>query len=251
MASLLLRRARLPMMGIVPQSVRQLAASKGVEPPSICQAPLALFEYLMEHSDRRTSEQIALQKQVDDGRSAVMAGSPDQAAFFKLFLQAMQAKRVVEVGVFRGSTTLAMALADSVHHVVALDVSSEYPSTARPHWEQAGVAHKIDLRIGPALDALDGMVRNGEAGSYDFAFIDADKANYDAYYERCLQLVRTGGVVAVDNVLWHGAVLDQDARVNERSTSSIHNLNVKILQDERVDMSMLSLADGCTLCYKK
>lgn len=138
--------------------------SKSLRPPVICDAPQPLFDYMLQHSDRRTPEQLALQHQVDTGSAAVMAGSPDQAAFFQLLLQAMQAQRVIEVGVFRGSTTLAMALAPCVQKIVALDVSLEFTETARTHWEAAGVAHKISLRIGPALDSLDAMLTEGEAG---------------------------------------------------------------------------------------
>ena len=133
--------------------------------------------------------------------------------------------------------------------VVALDVSEEYVSTGRPSWDRAGVAQKVEVRIGPALASLDAMVAAGEECSFDFAFIDADKALYDAYYERCLRLIRPGGVVAVDNTLWHGRVLDEADR--SADTEAIRAMNRKLVWDARITICMLGIADGVTLCRKR
>jgi len=181
---------------------------------------------------------------------ARMMSPPEQQQFFRMILKTLGAKKVVEVGVFTGYATLSMAMAlPKDGKVVALDISQDYADVGAPFWKKAGVAGKIDLRIAPAADSLAKMVATpGEVGSYDFAFIDADKSGYDEYYERCLELVRPGGIIAVDNVLWGGAVLNEsDTRPD---TVAIRELNKKIKADKRVDSSLLAIADGVFFCRK-
>ncbi|MEM7339921.1 MAG: class I SAM-dependent methyltransferase [Actinomycetota bacterium] len=156
------------------------------------------------------------------------------------------ARRTIEVGVFTGYSALWTALAlPEDGTLVACDVSEEWTSIGRPFWEQAGVAERIDLRLAPALETLDALVAEGGAGGYDLAFIDADKSSYNAYYERCLQLVRPGGIVAIDNVLWGGAVADP--KQTDPDTEALRALNAKIATDDRVDVCLVPVGDGLTL----
>ena len=176
--------------------------------------------------------------------------SPDQGQFMGLLVELIGAKRIVEVGTFTGYSSIAMALAlPADGRLIACDVSDEFTRIAQRYWQEAGVADKIELRLGPAVATLDGILAAGEAGCFDMAFIDADKENYDAYYERCLQLLRPGGLILIDNVLWGGRPAD----VNEQdeSTVAIRALNTKIHADERVTASLLSIGDGLTLARKR
>ncbi len=176
--------------------------------------------------------------------------SPEQGAFMQLLVKLLRAKRTLEVGTFTGYSALVVAEAlPADGQVVACDVSEEWTSIGRPFWERAGVAPKIDLHLRPAVETLDELIAGGEAGSFDFAFIDADKANYDAYYERSLTLLRPGGVIGIDNVLWGGRVANEDA--NDEDTRAIRALNRKVQADTRVDISMLPVGDGLTLALKR
>mmetsp|Transcript_4349 Transcript_4349/g.10185 ORF Transcript_4349/g.10185 Transcript_4349/m.10185 type:complete len:229 (-) Transcript_4349:4123-4809(-) len=181
---------------------------------------------------------------------ARMMGDPSEAALFKLLISAMNVKRIVEVGVFTGYTTLAMAqsLPDS-GEIVGLDVSEEFTSVGKPYWKEAGVENKIDLRLGPALESLDKMIAGGEESTYDFAFIDADKVNYEGYYERLLRLVRPNGIIAIDNVLWSGRVVDPKEQGDD--TVALRQVNKLVHEDDRVEHVMLPFADGVTLVRKK
>jgi len=181
---------------------------------------------------------------------ARMMGDPSEAALFKLLISAMNVKRIVEVGVFTGYTTLAMAqsLPDS-GKIVGLDVSEEFTSVGKPYWKEAGVENKIDLRLGPALESLDKMIAGGEESTYDFAFIDADKVNYEGYYERLLRLVRSNGIIAIDNVLWSGRVVDPKEQGDD--TVALRQVNKIVHEDDRVEHVMLPFADGVTLVRKK
>ena len=183
-------------------------------------------------------------------RAHRMQVSPEQGAFMRWLVGLLGAWRTLEVGTFTGYSALvvAEALPDD-GQLIACDVSEEWTAIGRPFWERAGVAHKIDLRLKPAVDTLDELIDAGEAGSFDFAFIDADKANYDAYYERCLTLLRHGGVIGIDNVLWGGRVADE--RVRDEDTRAIRALNLKVSADERVDATMLPIGDGLTLAVKR
>jgi predicted O-methyltransferase YrrM len=174
---------------------------------------------------------------------------PEQAQFMQMLVQIMGATKTLEVGVFTGYSSLAIALAlPPEGKVTACDVSEEWTSIGKEFWEEAGVADKIDLRIAPAVETLDQLVTSGQQGTYDFAFIDADKANYDRYYESALVLVRSGGLIALDNVLWHGKVIDPS--VNDPDTNAIRSINEKIYGDRRVSLSMIPIGDGLTLARK-
>ncbi len=160
------------------------------------------------------------------------------------------ARRALEIGTYTGYSALSVALAlPHDGQLIACDISDEYTRVGRPFWDQADVAHKIDLRLGPALTTLDELVANDEIAKFDFAFIDADKTNYDAYYERCLTLVRPGGLILVDNVLWSGDVIDSEKQ--DEDTVAIRALNEKLKSDERVSLSLLPVGDGLTLALKR
>jgi caffeoyl-CoA O-methyltransferase len=193
---------------------------------------------------RRLREGTASHPQVQ------MQISPEQGQFMALLMHLIGARRTIEVGVFTGYSSLAVALAlPDDGHIIACDINEEWTAMARSYWREAGVEHKIDLRIRPALETLDGLIASGEAGRFDFMFIDADKSNYASYFERALVLVRTGGLIAVDNVLWSGRVLDR--KMNDPDTKAIRAFNEKLHTDQRVWLSMLPVRDGLTLAVKK
>ena len=175
-----------------------------------------------------------------------MQVAPEEGAFLAMLAELTGARRYLEIGTFTGysSTAVALAMPDG-GRLVCCDVSEEYTAVARRAWAEAGVDHKITLEIAPAVDTLDRLIGEGQESSYDMAFIDADKSSYDAYYERCLRLVRPGGLIAVDNVLWGGRVVDDQA--DDEDTLAIRALNDKIAADERVSMVLLPVADGVTL----
>lgn len=180
---------------------------------------------------------------------SVMQIGPDQGAVMALLARLISAKRYLEIGTFTGYSALAVALAlPADGRVVCCDVSKDYTDKARKYWREAGVGAKIDLRLGPALDTLDAMIAAKEA-AFDFAFIDADKSNYDGYYERVLKLLRPGGLVALDNMLWSGAVAD--AKDDDATTTTLRALNAKIHSDERVDMALATVGDGVMLVRKR
>ena len=209
-----------------------------------------IYDYILANSLRDRDELKRLRQETQDMPMGGMQISPDQGQFMGLLVELIGAKRIVEVGTFTGYSSIAMALAlPADGRLIACDVSDEFTSIARRYWQEAGVADKIELRLGPAVATLDEMLAAGEAGCFDMAFIDADKENYDAYYERCLQLLRPGGLIMIDNVLWGGRPAD----VNEQdeSTVAIRALNAKIHADERVTASLLSIGDGLTLARKR
>lgn len=184
------------------------------------------------------------------GPHAGMQVGPEQGQFLALLVQLADARKLLEIGTFTGYSALWLALAlPDDGKLIACDISDEFTRVGRPFWEEAGVAHKIDLRLGPAVESLDALLEAREGSSFDFAFIDADKTNYDAYYERVLQLVRTGGLIVFDNVLWHGKIIDDS--VNDADTLALRALNAKIHADPRVSISMLPLGDGMTLAVKR
>ena len=208
-----------------------------------------LFQYLLDHSLREHPAQAALREATRTHRYAGMQISPDQGQFMALLVKLLGARRTIEIGTFTGYSALTVALAlPEDGRVLACDISDEYTRIGRPFWKQAGVEHKIDLVLAPAVQTLDARLAAGEAGGYDFAFIDADKANYDVYYERCLKLVRTGGLIAFDNMLWGGAVARpaQDA-----DTKALQALNAKLHRDERIDTALLTVGDGLALARKR
>jgi predicted O-methyltransferase YrrM len=209
-----------------------------------------LYRYLVEHSVREHPAQRGLREATVGHPHAGMQIGPEQGQLMALLARLVGARRAVEVGVFTGysALTVALALPDD-GYLLACDVSAEYTAVGRPFWQAAGVAGKIDLRLAPALQTLDAELARGGAGTFDFAFIDADKPAYDGYYERCLQLVRPGGLITIDNVLWGGAVADPGER--SESTAALRRLNDKLHADERVDVSLLAVGDGLTLARKR
>jgi len=209
----------------------------------------ALHEYLVEHTVREHPAQTALREATRTQPQAGMQIGPEQAQFLALLVRLMGARRAIEVGVFTGYSALSVALAlPDDGYLLACDVSDAYTRVGRPFWEQAGTAHKIDLRLAPAIETLDASLAAGDAGRFDFAFIDADKSNYDAYYERCLALLRPGGLIAIDNVLWGGAVARP---ASDADTIALQALNAKLHADVRVDVAMVPIGDGVTLARKR
>jgi caffeoyl-CoA O-methyltransferase len=190
-----------------------------------------------------------LREETASNPQAGMQISPDQGQFFQFLIRATRARKCLEIGVFTGYSAASVALAlPSEGRLVACDVSEEWTNVARRYWRESGVDQKVDLRLGPALETLDSMIANGESGSFDFAFIDADKPNYWNYWERVLTLLRPGGVVAVDNVLWHARVFD--AAVQDETTRIMREFNRKVYEDPRVFMFLLPMRDGITLACK-
>jgi caffeoyl-CoA O-methyltransferase len=181
---------------------------------------------------------------------ARMQISPEQGQFMALLVKLIGARHCIEVGVFTGYSSLSVAQAlPADGHIVACDVNEEWTAIAKRFWEKGGVSGKIALHLAPATDTLDKLLADGQAGRYDFAFIDADKSNYRAYYERCLALLRVGGLVALDNTLWSGSVADPG--INDADTRAIRELNAFLHNDGRVDLSMLPVGDGLTLALKR
>ncbi len=210
----------------------------------------ALQAYLMRVSLREPPLLARLRKETARDPMARMQIAPEQGQFMQLLLKLIAARRCIEVGVFTGYSSLCTALAlPDDGHVLACDVDENWTAVARRYWAEAGVTHKITLKLAPALDTLDAELKAGGAGTYDFAFVDADKENYLNYYERCLQLLRPGGLITVDNVLWGGRVAD--AENQEHDTKAIRAFNGFVQQDERVDSSLLPIADGLMLCRKR
>ena len=209
-----------------------------------------LYAYLLDHSLREPDVMRRLRERTADHPQAEMQIAPEQAQFMTLLARLVGARRALEVGVFTGYSALAVARAlppDGV--LVACDISADYPAVGQPYWEEAGVADRIDLRIGPAVETLDALLDEGRDGAFDFAFIDADKTAYDAYYERTLRLLRPGGVVLLDNMFRRGRVADPS--VDDPGVVAIHRLNEKLHHDDRIDLSLLPVADGLTLARKR
>lgn len=209
-----------------------------------------LYDYLLSVSLREAPLLAELRAETAKMPNHNMQISPEQGQFMALLARLTGAKRVVEVGIFTGYSSLAVALAlPGDGKMLCCDVSEEFTSVAQRFWKKAGVDKKIDLVLAPALETLDKRLAAGEAGRYDLAFIDADKSNYDGYYERILRLLRPGGLILIDNVLWGGAVVD--AKDKSEDTEAIRALNAKLAKDERVHLSLLPLGDGVTLAVKK
>jgi predicted O-methyltransferase YrrM len=208
-----------------------------------------LYDYLLAHSLREHPAQAALREATRVHPSAGMQISPEQGQLMALLVKLIGARRSIEIGVFTGYSALSVALAlPDDGHVLACDINDDYARIGRPHWQAAGVLHKIDLQIAPALSTLDARLASGAEGQYDFAFIDADKTNYEAYYERCLRLVRSGGLIVIDNTLWGGSVAYP---AESPDTAAIQALNDKLHHDQRIDLSLLPVGDGLTLARKR
>lgn len=209
-----------------------------------------LYDYLLSVSLREPEILLKLRQETANHPRAMMQIAPEQGQFMALLVQLLGATKTLEVGVFTGYSSLCVALAlPPTGKIVACDVSEEYTAVARRYWQQAGVADKIDLRLAPALDTLEQLLASGQAGTFDFAFIDADKENYPGYYDLALQLIRPGGLIAIDNVLWSGRVADP--QVQDNSTQAIRAFNEKLHHDDRVSLSLVPIADGLTLALRK
>ena len=215
---------------------------------------LTIGDDLWDYMRRVTLREPALLKRLreetaHDPKSSCQI-SAEQGQLMGLLMHLIGARRTIEIGVYTGYSALSVALAlPDDGRIIACDISDEWTSIARRYWREAGVEGKIDLRLGPALDTLDALIASGYANQYDFVFIDADKTNYADYYERALVLLRRGGLIGVDNVLWYGRVID--ASFDDPDTRAIRAFNERILNDDRVWLSMLPVRDGLTLACKK
>ena len=212
--------------------------------------PPNLQAYLVEHGVResdilkRLREETALLPQHD------MQIAPEQGAFMAMLVSLIGARRCIELGTFTGYSSLAVALAlPADGRIVCCDLSEEWTSVARRYWSEAGVADRVDLRLGPALETLDELIAGGASGTFDFAFIDASKREYPDYHERILRLLRQGGLALYDNVLWEGGVIDE--AMTDEDTMGVRRLNDRLVGDERVSISMIPVADGLTLVQKR
>lgn len=210
----------------------------------------ALADYVVEMGTREPAVLARLRDETAALPQHNMQIAPEEGAFLALLVELTGARRCIEVGTFTGYSSLAVALAlPDGGRLVCCDVSEEWTSVARRYWEEAGVLDKIDLRIAPASETLDRLLAGGEESTYDFAFVDADKGGYDGYYEKLLRLVRPGGLIALDNTLWDGKVLDPDP--DDEDTRAIRTLNAKLAADDRVSLCLLPVADGVTLARRR
>jgi caffeoyl-CoA O-methyltransferase len=209
-----------------------------------------IHRYLLAHSVREPEVLARLRAATASLPQAQMQIGPEQGQLMGLLARLVGAKRCIEIGVFTGYSSLAVALAlPEDGRILACDVSEEWTAIARRFWREAGVEHKIELKLQPATRTLEQLLAAGESGRYDFAFIDADKPSYDTYYELLLQLLRPGGLIALDNTLWSGHVADPNNR--DPNTVALRALNDKLHRDERVDLSLLPVGDGLTLARKR
>lgn len=210
----------------------------------------ALYQYLLEHSLREPAVLERLRVETQRLERASMQISPEQGQFLALLVRLVGARHCLEIGTFTGYSSTAVALAlPPDGRLLCLDVNEEWTARARRAWSDAGVADKVELRLAPALDSLDALNEEGASGRFDFAFIDADKGNYGRYYEAVLELLRPGGLVAVDNTLWGGRVADPEA--DDADTRAIREFNDRVHGDARVDAVLLPLGDGLTLARKR
>ena len=209
-----------------------------------------LYDYMLSSSLRELPVQRALREASSRLPWAGIESSPEQIQLLQLLVQLIGAKRCVEVGVFTGCSTLGIALVlPAGGSIIACDINESATRLAREYWELAGVASKIELRLAPALRTLDQMLAGGCSGTLDFAYIDADKANGEMYYERVLELLRVNGVMAIDNVFWGGQVVDP--AFDDAETLAVRSLNTKLANDDRIDLSMIPLGDGLLLARKR
>lgn len=210
----------------------------------------SVYEYLLDHSLRESPVLQELRKETATLEMARMQISPEQGQFLNLLIQLLGARQIIEIGVFTGYSALCMAEAlPADGRLVACDINLEWTDMARRYWQQAGVHKNIELLLAPADKTLQKLIDNGNANSFDFAFIDADKTHYLTYYEKCLKLIRRGGVIAIDNTLWSGHVADPE--VNDADTVAIREFNDALHSDSRVDISLLPIGDGLTLARKR
>jgi|TARA_B100001029_G_scaffold179082_1_gene187374 predicted O-methyltransferase YrrM len=217
---------------------------------SVLPYSIELRNYLWEKGLDENPVLKRLREETENHPFALMQICPEQGALMANLVRLISAKKAIEVGTFTGYSALAVALAlPEDGYLLACDISEEFTSIGKPYWEEAGVSENIDLQIAPAIETLKSKIEDGESNTYDFAFIDADKINYLNYYELCLDLIRSGGVIAIDNVLWGGSVIDS-ARTDD-DTKAIREINDFIVSDKRVNISMIPVGDGVTLAVKK
>jgi|TARA_A100001037_G_scaffold203381_1_gene181875 predicted O-methyltransferase YrrM len=217
---------------------------------SVLPYSIELRNYLWEKGLDENPVLKRLREETENHPFALMQICPEQGALMANLVRLISAKKAIEVGTFTGYSALAVALAlPEDGYLLACDISEEFTSIGKPYWEEAGVSENIDLQISPAIETLKSKIEDGESNTYDFAFIDADKINYLNYYELCLDLIRPGGVIAIDNVLWGGSVIDS-ARTDD-DTKAIREINDFIVSDKRVNISMIPVGDGVTLAVKK
>lgn len=210
----------------------------------------SLYEYVLSITLREPDVARELREETAREPMARMQIAPDQGQFMALIVRLMRARRALEVGVFTGYSALCVALAlPEDGQLVACDVNRDWTEIGKRYWAKAGVTHKIELKISPATKTLDELLKRGASSTFDFAFIDADKENYVAYYESALQLLRAGGLIAIDNTLWSGKVAD--AKANDSETNAIRDFNQHLQRDSRVDLSLVPIGDGLTLAMKK
>lgn len=208
-----------------------------------------LYKYMLDHSLREPEVMQRLRKVTARHPMSMMQISPEQGQFMQMLIKLTGAKKCIEIGTFTGYSALAVALALPKNgKIVACDISDEYTQIGIPFWEEAGVAGKIDLRIGPAKKTLNKMIKDGEGESYDFVFIDADKPGYPDYYTRCMKLLRPGGLIAVDNVFMQGGVAD--GRKRSENVVAMRAFNKQLKADKRIELSMLPVGDGLSLVRK-
>ena len=209
-----------------------------------------LYQYLIDHSVRETDLMRELRAVTAQQEMSRMQIAPEQGQFMALLVELTQAERIIEIGTFTGYSALCMAQAMPGHgQLICCDVSSEWTDIARRFWVRAGLAERIQLAIAPALETLDKLIEEGSAGQFDMAFVDADKTNYLEYFERCLILLRRGGLLMFDNTLWSGAVADPEDQ--DEDTQALRELNDRLLHDERVTISLVPIGDGLTLARKR
>jgi caffeoyl-CoA O-methyltransferase len=210
----------------------------------------ALYSYLLDNSLRETDLMRRLREETASLPGAGMQIGPEQGQFMALLVELMGAKRCLEIGTYTGYSALAVALAlPPDGRLLACDVNEETTAVAKRYWAESGVAERIELRLAPALETLDSLIAEGAENTYDFIFIDADKTNYDSYYERALKLLRPGGLIVVDNVLWDGAVINSAS--TDPATRAIRALNAKVKSDQRVSCSLLPVGDGLLLARRR
>jgi len=209
-----------------------------------------LYEYLLSVSLREPELLRRLREETGELEDGRMQISPDQGQFMALLIELMEARNVLELGAFTGYSALVMALAlPDDGQVLTCDVNRERTAIAQKYWNESGVGYKIDLHLGPAVETLEMLLSSGQAEGFDFAFIDADKASLDSYYELSLRLIRPGGLIAVDNTLWHGKVIDPQA--TDQDTEAIRAINAKLRVDQRVSLSVIPIGDGLALARKR
>ena len=209
----------------------------------------SLYDYYQAITFREPEILKELRQATSQLPMANMQIAPEQGQFMALLVQLTGARKILEIGVFTGYSSLALALAlPPQGRILGCEISAEYTAIARQFWQKAGVSEKIDVLLGPAVTSLEQLLANGEQESFDLAFIDANKSDYDQYYELSLQLVRPGGLILIDNVLWYGKVADET--VQDKATQSIRHLNAKLHQDPRISLCLVPIGDGLTLALK-